>query len=114
MTIEEIEKIIADTADSIPAEFKDKMDNVVIVARARPGGGRNKNLLGLYQGIPLTERGQNYSGVMPDKITIFYGNIEDTCSNDTEMGRVIAHTVLHELAHHFGVSDAQLRKDGNY
>ncbi|NLO92336.1 MAG: metallopeptidase family protein [Elusimicrobia bacterium] len=95
------------------------MDNVVIVAQPRPTPAQARrharSLLGLYEGVPLSKRGASYSGVMPDKITIFYRNIADYCkTTGADQVNTVAHTVRHEIAHHFGIDDARLRATGNY
>jgi predicted Zn-dependent protease with MMP-like domain len=70
--------------------------------------------LGLYQGVPLTDRNHGYGLVAPDTITLFQGPIEAECSNMDEIGHVVRHTVIHELAHHFGINDNRLRELGVY
>jgi len=78
------------------------------------GLGPNQLLFGLYQGIPLTRRGHHYGLVLPDKITIFRGPIEMTSRSDAEIRARVRHTVIHEIAHHFGISDDRLREMGAY
>ena len=87
-----------------------------MVVEDRPTAGQltesgiksSETLLGLYEGIPLTERGRRYGLVTPDKITIFQKPIEATCRNDAEVKTEIRRVVQHEIAHHFGISDARL------
>ena len=69
-------------------------------------------LLGLYEGVPLTDRG-DYYGILPDKITIFQGTIESFCSTDEEVWKEVCDTVIHEIAHHFGIDDAGLHAMGH-
>jgi predicted Zn-dependent protease with MMP-like domain len=71
-------------------------------------------LFGLYEGVPRTERTSSYGMVLPDKITIFEGPIRRHTRSDDEMRRVVRRTVVHELAHHFGISDERLRELGAY
>ncbi|MCX5783981.1 MAG: metallopeptidase family protein [Elusimicrobia bacterium] len=114
----EIEKIVADTLANLPEKFAAKIDNVAIVVQDRPTSAQERkhgrNLLGLYEGVPLSNRTQGYSAVMPDKITIFQKNLESGGLSEEEITEQVRHTVLHELAHHFGIDDEQLLKNGNY
>jgi predicted Zn-dependent protease with MMP-like domain len=73
---------------------------------------RGETLLGLYEGVPLTRRSRHYGLVAPDKITIFQKPIESICRNDAETVNRIQRVVLHEIAHHFGISDARLKELG--
>lgn len=94
------------------------MSNVAIVVQdyptphqlARAGLKQPASLLGLYQGVPLTMRGTNYNLVLPDKITIFRKPIERMCHSDDEIVREVRRVVIHEIAHHFGISDAELER----
>jgi len=118
MTKEEAERILEAALAGLPRVFRDRMENLVITLRARPTPAQKRRfgagLLGLYEGVPLSKRGMYYSGVMPDKITIFYRSIEDSSSGPDAASRQLAHTLRHELAHHFGIDDARLRAKGNY
>jgi predicted Zn-dependent protease with MMP-like domain len=78
----------------------------------RSVGVRHGTLLGLYEGIPLTERNSGYSMVLPDKITIFQRTIERICGSHAEIVAQVRQTVIHEVAHHFGISDARLEELG--
>jgi predicted Zn-dependent protease with MMP-like domain len=92
---------------SLPAKLRKQMSNVEIVVEDEPPPG--ERLLGLYQGVPLTRRTSNYSGALPDKITIFRGPLERNYGHDPEeLRRQAVHVVLHEIAHHFGISDERL------
>jgi predicted Zn-dependent protease with MMP-like domain len=110
------EELVARAADEIPERIREYMDNVDIVVEDYPtpeqltksGIGRGYSLLGLYEGIPHTERGNHYGMVIPDKISIFRKNIEAMCHGDDEIVREIGKVVRHEIAHHFGISDARL------
>ena len=92
---------------SLPRELRDVISNVAIVVEMEPPPGQP--LLGLYQGIPLTRRGSGYSGVLPDKITIYRGPLERLYGQDQEtLRRQVRRVVLHEIAHHFGIDDHRL------
>ena len=116
------ERLVAEAIDSLPMPFAERLQNVEIVIEAWPSrrqlrdtrtpGGHT--LLGLYEGVPLTERGGGYGMVLPDKITIFQGPIEQMSSTDQEVQAQVRHTVIHEIAHFFGISDDQLRRMGAY
>jgi predicted Zn-dependent protease with MMP-like domain len=104
---------VADAVASLPRDLRDDISNVAIVVEEEPPPGQP--LLGLYQGIPLTRRGTGYSGVLPDKITIYRGPLERLYGADPEsLRRQIRHVVLHEVAHHFGISDERLQEMGRY
>jgi predicted Zn-dependent protease with MMP-like domain len=117
VTREQFEQLVADALDSIPAELGDAMDNVVVVVEEWPTpeqlGGRHGMLLGLYEGVPLTSRGPlSYSGVAPDRITVFSGSICRLAHNEEELARSVRTTVLHEVGHYFGMTDARLHELG--
>jgi predicted Zn-dependent protease with MMP-like domain len=102
-----------DALDSLPAELRAEMSNVEIVVEAEPPPGQP--LLGLYQGIPLTSRGSYYAGALPDKITIYRGPLERLYGYDPEtLRRQVRRVVLHEIAHHFGISDERLIEIDRY
>jgi len=116
----EFENIINKAVEGLPTEFKDKIDNVSIVFSDYPSDeqerqvnmrGRGGLLLGLYQGVPQTRRG-NYGvgGALPDKITIFKIPLLSISRNYEEAVENIKSTVIHEIAHHFGMSDEQIQK----
>ena len=105
---EEFEELVANALDDIPAELRSAMDNVVVlVDDVSPPGP----LFGLYQGVPLTERGR-YSASMPDRITIFKETICSASRDTHDVERQVRRTVIHEVGHHFGISDARLRQLG--
>ncbi|WP_263999629.1 metallopeptidase family protein [Mycobacterium yunnanensis] len=98
---------IDEAVDSLPAELLAAMGNVEIVVEDEPPAGQR--LLGLYQGVPLTKRTTAYSAVLPDKISIFRGPLTRLFGADpSRLHREIKHVVLHEIAHHFGISDERL------
>ena len=123
MDRKEFEVLVARAWDELPKEFKDRLDNVDVVIEDVPDmekvrlgglGGRGR-LLGLYQGIPLESRTHYYGMVMPDKITLFKGNIELACKvQDLDIYEEVRHVLMHEIAHHFGISDDRLREEGIY
>src|SRR5277367_4185475 len=101
------EEAIDDALSSLPADLRAAMSNVEIVVEDEPPDGRP--LLGLYRGVPLPRRSSTYSGVLPDKISIFRGPITRLAAGDADrLRREVRHVVLHEIAHHFGISDARL------
>jgi len=118
MNRERFEWLVAKAVDSLPDEFHTKLENIDVVVEDQPnpsqltdvGLKRGETLLGLYQGVPLTKRGRHYGLVVPDKITIFQKPIEAKCKYDVEITTEIRRVVLHEIAHHFGISDARLRQ----
>jgi predicted Zn-dependent protease with MMP-like domain len=109
MSAERFEELVVDALDSIPDALMRLLDNVVIlVAADSPQGG----LLGLYEGYALTERGTDYGGVLPDRITIFRDPILRLCHTEEQVIREVRVTVVHEVAHHFGISDHRLHALG--
>jgi len=109
----DFERAVQDVIDSLPEQFRDAISNVEIVVEDEPPPGRR--LLGLYQGIPLTRRTHWYSFTLPDKISIYRGPIVRMCGDDRErLNDEVRHVVLHELAHHFGISDERLIEIGRY
>lgn len=115
------ERLVAEAVDKLPDEFHEKLANIDVVVERQPtfrqlaeaGLKSGETLLGLYEGIPQTERGRHYGLVVPDKITIFQRTIEAQCSSDVEIRSQIRGTVLHEIAHHFGIDDRRLRQINN-
>ena len=118
MTLEEFEKLAARAVRRLPVFFREKMDNVVLIAAPAPTPAQVRRfgpgLQGLYEGIPLLERTAGYSGAMPDKITLFKNSIENGCTGDKEIAAAVRHVVMHEIAHHFGITDEELRLKGLY
>jgi predicted Zn-dependent protease with MMP-like domain len=109
----DFEREVADALASLPPELGDAVSNVGIVVEDEPPPGQP--LLGLYEGIPLTRRSSGYAGVLPDKITIYRGPLERLYGRDPDtLRRQIRHVVLHEIAHHFGISDERLEELGRY
>ena len=101
------DEAIDEALRSLPAELRAAMSNVEIVVEDEPPDGQP--LLGLYRGVPLPRRSSTYSGVLPDKISIFSGPIARLALGDADrIRREVRHVVLHEIAHHFGISDERL------
>ena len=102
-----------DALASLPRDLSEVVSNVAVVVEDEPPPGQP--LLGLYEGIPLTRRGIGYAGVLPDKITIYRGPLERLYGGDeVNLRRQIRRVVLHEVAHHFGISDERLEELGRY
>jgi predicted Zn-dependent protease with MMP-like domain len=110
MSAQRFEALVADALDLIPKEFAAAMDNVVVLVEARDLA--DPYLLGLYHGIALTERTSEYGGVLPDRITIYRDAILDICDSEEQVVEEVAITVVHEIAHHFGIDDARLHELG--
>lgn len=114
------ERLVADALDGLPDTILRMLDNVAVVVadeptmhqRQRVRLANDEVLLGLYEGIPLTERTSGYGAVLPDKVTIFQRAIEAQCDGEAELVAEVRHTVIHELAHHLGISDARLIEIG--
>jgi len=111
MTPQRFEELVADALDEVPAELLDLMDNVVILVADDPPPGE-PDLLGLYEGYALTNRGWDYSGVLPDRITIYRNPILRMSRSEDDVVAEVAVTVVHEIAHHFGIDDARLHELG--
>jgi len=109
----DFEQVIRETLDSLPDDLRRNLSNVEIVVEDEPPPG--EHLLGLYQGVPLTRRGINYSGALPDKITIYRAPLERLYGHDEhQLLAQIRRVVLHEVAHHFGISDERLVEIDRY
>ena len=109
----EFEALIEEALDSLPSDLAELMSNVAVVVDDEPPPGQR--LLGLYQGVPLTRRTSFYSGALPDKITIYRGPLERLYGADPErLRQQVKRVVLHEVAHHFGISDERLVEIDRY
>ena len=105
------EALVADALDELPCWIQEAMDNVAVLVEDRPPEG-DEELLGLYAGIAQTER-FDYAGALPDRITLFRSTIEaEAGDSDEELRAIVAETVVHEVAHHFGISDERLEALG--
>ncbi len=111
MSAERFEELVGDALDSVPAELLDLLDNVVILVEDTDPGG-DRGLLGLYEGYALTARDSHYAGVLPDRITIFRRPILRMCDSEEDVVREVRVTVVHEIAHHFGIEEERLHELG--
>lgn len=107
----EFEQLVSEALDGIPDELLRLLQNVVVLTDDEPPPD-DPDLLGLYEGIPLTERDNWYSGVLPDRITIFRGPTLRMVRDHDEAVREVQVTVVHEIAHHFGIDDDRLHELG--
>jgi len=116
------EALVVEAVESLPEDFRKKLENIDIVVEEEPtaehrkaAGSKGRDLLmGLYEGVPLSKRTHYYGNVLPDKITIFRNNIERVCRTDEDIKEAVRRTVIHEFAHYFGISDEHMRKSGTY
>jgi predicted Zn-dependent protease with MMP-like domain len=107
------DQLVSDALDELPDDIRDLMTNVAITVEDEPPPGLN--LLGLYEGVPWGRRGPYYTGALPDKITIYRLPLERVSGGDPERLRsLVRRTVFHEIAHHFGISDARLVEIDRY
>ena len=111
MTRDEFEDAVADALDGIPPELSRLMDNVVILVED-DAPQDDPDLLGLYEGTPLTERGDGWAGSLPDRITIFRNPTLEMCDTRDDVVEEVRVTVVHEIAHHFGIDDDRLHELG--
>jgi len=111
MTRERFEELVRDALDEVPSELLDLMDNVVVLVEDESPAGEGE-LLGLYEGHALTERGWHYGGVLPDRIMIYRNPILRICDSEPDVIDEVAITVVHEIAHHFGIDDDRLHELG--
>ena len=118
MNQEKFAQLVIKAVEELPREFRTSLENVDIVIEDHPtsaqlgksGLKRRETLLGLYEGVPQTERGSHYGMVLPDKITIFQKPIEANCRSDAELYAEVSSVLRHEIAHHFGSSETRLRQ----
>ena len=106
---ERFEAMVSDALDGIPGELGELMSNVAVTVQHEGGPA---GLLGLYQGVPLTRRSAFYAGALPDRITIYRHAICSVCTTDSEVVEQVRRTLVHEVGHHFGISDERLRELG--
>jgi len=122
MERERFEELVEKAVEGLPAKFKERLENIAITVEDWPtpkqlkeaGLRDRRDLFGLYEGIPLPNRGSGYNMVLPDRITIFQKPIEMHYRSDERIVRKIQDTVRHEIAHYFGISDARLKEIGRY
>ena len=110
MTPQRFDELVGDALDLIPPDLASAIDNVVILVADR--NDDEPDLLGLYEGVALTERDSWYGGSLPDTITIYRGALLDVCDSEGEVVDEVAITVIHEIAHHFGIDDDRLHELG--
>ena len=110
MSSRRFDELVAEALDTIPPELTRAMDNVVVLVDDRHPD--DPALLGLYEGVALTERTSEYGGVLPDRITIYREAILDVCRDEDEVVDEVAVTVVHEVAHHFGIDEETLHRLG--
>ena len=106
----EFEELVADALDSVPPELMRLLDNVVVLVEDR--NDDEPDLLGLYEGFALPDRGWDYGGALPDRIMIYRAAICDMCETADEVVDEVTVTVVHEIAHHFGIDDDRLHELG--
>ncbi len=112
MSREAFENAVGDALDGIPVELMDRLDNVVFLLEEEPPS-HDPELLGLYEGTPLTERGDGWAtGSLPDRITLYRGPLTRMCADEEELVDEIAVTVVHEIAHYFGIDEETLHELG--
>ncbi|MGE2737810.1 metallopeptidase family protein [Mycolicibacterium vaccae] len=110
MSPQRFDELVGDALDLIPPELAAAIDNVVILVADRHD--EEPDLLGLYEGVALTERDSWYAGSLPDTITIFRSALLDICDTEEQVVDEVAITVIHEIAHHFGIDDDRLHELG--
>jgi predicted Zn-dependent protease with MMP-like domain len=111
--VPDFQQVIQETLDSLPPDLHERISNLEILVEDEPPAGQP--LLGLYQGIPLTRRTSNYNAALPDKISIYRGPLERLYGHDPALlSNQIRRVVLHEVAHHFGISDERLVEIDRY
>ncbi|ANW62313.1 MULTISPECIES: metallopeptidase family protein [Mycolicibacterium] len=110
MSRKRFDELVSDALDLIPAELAAAFDNVVVLVEDR--NLEEPDLLGLYEGVALTERDSFYAGSLPDTITIYRGALLQMCDSEQQVVDEVAITVIHEVAHHFGIDDERLHELG--
>ena len=111
MDLKRFEELVVEALDGLPAWVRDRLDNVEVMIEDHPPPG--EHLLGLYEGVPLTDRGIDYTWALPDRITLYHRPIERQAGGGEDaVRRVVAETVIHEVAHFFGITDERLHELG--
>lgn len=110
MPADRFDELVGEALDLVPAELSAAMDNVVVLVE--PHHPDEPDLLGLYEGIALTERTADYAGELPDRITVYRDAVLDFCDDEEQVVDEVAITVVHEIAHHFGISEEKLHELG--
>jgi predicted Zn-dependent protease with MMP-like domain len=118
--VSSLEAMVLEAISTLPEEIRGRLDNLAVGvedwAKQEDLGGERarRTLLGVYRGIPLTRRNSGYGMVLPDRIIIFEGPLRRMARDEEHLRELVHHTVQHEIAHHFGISDARLRELGAY
>jgi predicted Zn-dependent protease with MMP-like domain len=108
----DFDALVEDALDEVPEELMAMLDNVVFLVEPEPPP-EDPDLLGVYEGVPLTERGDGWAaGALPDRIVLFRGPLTRMCADEDELVDEVAVTVVHEIAHHFGIDDEALHRLG--
>ncbi|WP_107705299.1 metallopeptidase family protein [Nocardioides allogilvus] len=105
------DRLVEEALDSLPAEIAARVDNVVVLIEEH-APPEDPDLLGIYDGVALTERAANHAGDLPDRILLFRDNLLEMCATPEELADEVRITVVHEIAHHFGIDDARLDELG--
>lgn len=111
MSRERFEELVSEALDDVPDELARLVDNVAVLVEDEPPAGE-PHLLGYYSGVPLTARDTRYAGVVPDRILIFRRPILEMCDDESQVVEEVHVTVVHEIAHYFGIDDARLDELG--
>jgi predicted Zn-dependent protease with MMP-like domain len=122
LTAQEFDELVVEALDGLPPEIRGVLENIEVIADDWPtreqlasvGLRSNETLLGLYEGVPQTSRTSDYGMVLPDRVTLFRGPIQAVCLTPEEVRDEVRHTVVHEIAHHFGIDDDRLIDLGAY
>ncbi len=111
------EILVQNSLRQLPRRFKKKLANISVVVEDRPSqellndmGIKHGTLFGLYQGVPLTQRGWNYGNMLPDRIVIYQRPIESVAASPEQIEKIVLDTVIHEIGHYFGFTDKELRE----
>ena len=110
MSPQRFDELVSDALDLIPPEFAAEMDNVVVLVEDRDD--EQPDILGLYRGVALPDRDSHYAGSLPDTITIYREALLDYCDTEQQLVDEVAITVVHEIAHHFGIDEERLHELG--
>ena len=110
MSPDRFDELVGDALDLVPEELAAAMDNVVVLVE--PRHPEEPELLGLYEGVALTERTADYAGELPDRITVYRDAVLEMCADEDEVVDEVAITVVHEIAHHFGIPEERLHELG--
>jgi predicted Zn-dependent protease with MMP-like domain len=110
---ERFDELVVEALDALPDWILERMDNVEVTVEEHPPADQ-PNLLGHYHGIPLSNRGMGYAGVLPDRITLYRSTLQASSRDADDLRHRVSRTVAHEIAHHFGISDDRLHEIDAY